>query len=95
MASVLVLHALEIDLDFVARLDLGRPSGLGEFLERNAALRFQPDVDEHAVAVDGDHGAFEDGALEAVDGAEGFFEEGGEIFLFGCRGAGRGIGHGV
>ena len=52
--AVLVFHALEIDLDRVADLDLGRLAGGGEFLERDAAFGLQADIDEGEVVLDGD-----------------------------------------
>ena len=79
--AVLVFHALEIDLDGVAGLDLGRLARRREFLERHAAFGFQADVDQHHVVLDGDDAALDDGAFEAGGGAERFVEERGEAFL--------------
>ena len=76
--AVLVFHALEIDLDGVADLDLGLLAGGGEFLERDAAFGFQSDIDEGEVVFDGDDDALEHAAFESVAGAERFFEERGE-----------------
>ena len=83
--AVLVLHAVEIDLDLVADLDFRRLAGLGEFLQGNAALGLQSDVDERGVALDGDDDALEDGALQTLDLAERFIEQGGEALLFRFR----------
>ena len=65
--AVFVLHAVEINLDIIADLELGGLAGLVEFFERDPALGFQSDVDQRAVALNGNDGAFEDGALEAID----------------------------
>jgi hypothetical protein len=51
--AVLVLHAIEIDLDHVADLDFRALSGSGKLLERHAALGFQADIDDRDVVFDG------------------------------------------
>ena len=43
---MLVFHAVEIDLDLVADLDLGLLARERELLERDAAFRFQADIDD-------------------------------------------------
>ena len=68
--AVLVFHALEIDLDHVADLDLRALPGRGEFLERDAAFGLQADIDEGGVVLDRDDGALEHGAFEAARSAE-------------------------
>src|SRR5579875_212089 len=79
--AVLALHALEEDLDRIARLELGCASGHAEFLERHTPLGFEADVDQHHVVLDGDDLALDHGALEPGGGAEAFIEERGEALL--------------
>jgi hypothetical protein len=79
--AVLVLHALEIDLDLVAGLQFRRLSGLREFLEGDPALRFEPDVDQRRVAFDRNDGALENRAFQALSLTEGFIEQGGKGFF--------------
>ena len=45
--AVLVFHPLEINLDGIAGLDLRRPARRREFAQRDAAFRFQSDIDQH------------------------------------------------
>src|SRR5262249_20800224 len=68
--AALVLHALQVHLDLVAALDLGSLARRGEFLQLNATLGLEADIDEGGVAFDGDDGALEDTALEAAAAAE-------------------------
>ena len=75
---MLVFHALEIDFDDVADLDLGALSRDGEFLERDAPFGLQADIDQDEFVFDSDDGALEHAAFEAGAGAEGFFQQGGE-----------------
>ena len=81
--AVLVLHPLEIDLDGVADMDLGFGASGGELLQRNAALRFEADIDQHGVVLDRDDPALDDGAFETVDDPERFIEERGKALF--CR----------
>ena len=54
--AVLVFHALEIDLDDVARLDLGAAGpASANSLSGDAAFGFQADIDQHHVVLDRDH----------------------------------------
>ena len=94
--AVLVFHALEIDFDGVAHLELGLLAGGGEFLELDAALGLQSDVDEGEIILDGDDDALEHAAFESVAGADRFLEQRGETVLaiFGGGGLSRGgFGH--
>ncbi len=75
---MLVFHALEIDFDDVADLDLVLLSGGGEFLERDAPFGLQADIDQDEFIFDSDDGALEHAAFEAGAGAEGFLEQRGE-----------------
>ena len=77
--AVLVLHAFEEDLDGVADIDLGRGAADGELLERDAALRFETDIDQREVVLDRDDLALDDGAFEARRDAERLVEQCGEL----------------
>ena len=80
--AVAVLVAVDVDVDHVADLHFGRFAGAAEFAHRNAAFGLQADVDGGEIAVGGDDGAFEHGALEAgVFAAEGFVQQVFEAFL--------------
>ena len=74
-----VLDALEIDLDLVADAGGGIAAVIGEFLEGDAALRLQADVDDGHVLFDGDDPALDDRALEGLVVAVGLVEKRGEI----------------
>ena len=78
--TVLVFHALEIDFDDVADLDLVLLSRSGEFLERDAPFGFQADIDQDEFIFDSDDGAFQHAAFETRAGAEGFLEQRSEQF---------------
>ena len=84
---MLVFHALEINFDDVADLDLGSLAGDGEFLEGDAAFGFETNVDQYHVVLDGDHMALDDRAFEAGGSTERFIEEGGKALL----GSGLGV----
>ena len=60
--------------------------GPHEFLERDAALGLQADVDDGEVLLDGDDDALDDGAFRHVVGAEALVEQGREILArrFSC-----------
>ena len=79
--AVLVLHPLEEDLDGVADMEIGLGAAGGEFLQRHAAFRFEADIDQHGIVLDGDDPAFDDRAFETVDHAQGFVEKRGKILL--------------
>src|SRR5882724_6343007 len=91
--TVLVFHALEIDLDGIADLDIGLLARLAEFLQLHTAFGFEADVDEGEIILDRDDDALQHAAFEAVAGPQGFLEEGGEIFLGWSRESG--LGHGA
>ena len=59
------LEALDIDLDLVAHLHLGRLPRRGELLERHAALHLQSDIDQGGVVLDCENGALDHASLEA------------------------------
>ena len=91
-----VLHALEIDLDGVAKLDLGGLAGNRELLQCHPSLGLEAHVDHRHVVLDGNHGARNDPAHQIISGAVGLVQEGGEI-LFDSRhflaAGGDGVGH--
>ena len=78
-AAVAVFVALDIELDHVAGLDFRLLAGDREFLQRDAAFGFQPDIDDGEFVGQADHAAGDDRAVEAGVAAEGFVEQGGEI----------------
>ena len=80
--AVLVLVALDVELDHVAGLHLGLGAGRAEFLQRDAALGLQADIDDGELVGEAEDAAGDDGAVEAGVLAEGFIEEGGEILAF-------------
>ncbi len=93
--AVLVLVALDVQLDGVAGLDVGLGAGRAEFLESDAAFGLQADIDDGEFVGEAEDAAGDDGAVEAGVLAEGFIEEGGEILALemvlhrgGCDGAG-------
>src|SRR6185437_12840973 len=63
--AVLVFHALEINFDGIAGLDLGRAARGREFLQCDAAFGFEADIDERHIVLDGDDDALDDRAFEA------------------------------
>src|SRR5579862_523933 len=79
--AVLVLHALEEDFDDVADLDLRPGAAGGEFLQRDAAFRFEADIDEGGIILDRDHTPLDDGAFEPVGDAKRLIEQRGKAFL--------------
>src|SRR5207237_7652947 len=81
--AVLVFDALEEDLDGIADMDFGLGAPDCEFLQRDTALRFEPDIDQRDVIFDADDAALDDGAFEAVGDAHGFIEQRGEALLVG------------
>ena len=86
--AVDVLDAVDIDLDFVADVELGLDAGDGrELAKRHAAFGLEADVDDDEVVLDRGDGALDDTALEAVGGAERLLEEGGEIVAGGVGGS--------
>ncbi len=94
--AVAVLVALDVELDDVAGLDLGLGAGRAEFLEGDAALGFQADIDDGEFIGEAEDPAGDDGAFEAGVPAEGLIEEGGETVAFEMvlHGSGRGRGAG-
>ena len=75
------LEALDVDLDLVADLHLGRLARCCEFLERNAAFHLEPDIDQGGVVLDRQHGALHDASLEARRVVEELVEHVGERLL--------------
>ena len=81
-----ILDPLEIDLDLVADAGGGIAAMIGEFLEGDAALRLQADVDDGHVLFDGDDPALDDRALEGLVIPVGLAEKRGEILARGRGG---------
>ncbi len=98
--AVLVLIALDIELDDVAGLHVGLGAGRAEFLQCDTALRLQADIDDGVFVGEAEDAAGDDGAVEAGILAEGFIEERGEVLASemvlhrGRRGSGAGDGGG-
>ena len=86
-----VLHSLQIDFDIIADLELGLPSGPGEFTQGHASFGFQTDVDDGEFLFDADDLALDDGTFLQVSAAEGFIEQLGEVFTRGCCSGGHGV----
>ncbi len=74
-----VLDSLEIDLDLVADLEVGRLAVQAEFLDRHPAFRLGADVDDREVLLDRDHLALDDAAFGEVVDLECLREQGGKI----------------
>ena len=79
--AVLVLAALEEDVDLVAFLDADAAVGLRELVERDRAFGLVADVDDDVVLADVDDLAFDDVAFFEVFAFEGLFEQGCEALL--------------
>ena len=77
--AVAVFIPLDIQLDHVAGLDVRLGAGRAEFLEGDAALGLQADIDDGEFVGQAQHAAGDDGAVEAGICAECFVEERGEI----------------
>src|SRR6516225_5553601 len=75
-----ILDPLEIDLDGVADLDLGRAARCREFAQRHAAFGLRPDIDDGKVLLDADDGALDHGSFLRAAGGEGLFKQLGKIF---------------
>ena len=74
--AVVVLAALDVDVDRVAGLDRGLALRVGELVEGDDALALAADVDDDVVALHGDDRAFDDLAFFAeVAGVDAGFEE--------------------
>src|SRR5262245_54170445 len=65
-----VLDPLEIDFNLIADLEIGLPSGSGEFAQRHASLGLQTDVDDGEFLFDADDPSFDDGTFLHVPAAE-------------------------
>ena len=79
--AVLVLAALEEDVDLVALLDADRAVGLRELVERDLSFGLVADVDDDVVLADLDHRAADDVAFFDVLVLEALFEQCGEALL--------------
>ena len=85
-----VLDPLEIDLDFVADARRRVAAVIGEFLQRDATLGLQTDVDQRHILFDGDDAALDDRTFERLVGAIGLVQKGGKIL---ARRRGGSYGH--
>src|SRR6202044_486144 len=75
--AVVVLAALDVDVDDVARLDRVLALGVGELAQGDHPLALSADVDDHAVALNGDDRPFDDLPFFAeLSTLEAGFEEG-------------------
>src|SRR6266481_378214 len=72
---VLVLHALEIDFDDVADMQLGFGAPGDELLERYAAFRFEADIDQRNIVLQSDNPALDHSAFEAARDTERFIKK--------------------
>ena len=80
-----VLDALQVDLDRVADLELGRLAGNGELAHRHAAFHLQADVDHGQVLLDGGDRALDDAALEGIVVGQRFAQQRGEVVARGVE----------
>ncbi len=87
-----ILHALEVDFDGVADLDVGGLAGDREFAQRHAAFRLEADVDDGEILLDRGHDALHDAAFEGIFLGQAFAQQRGEIFARGVHFT-RGNGH--
>src|SRR5690606_7276311 len=74
-----VLDAVEIDLDLIADMDVGRFAGVREFLQIDAAFHLVADVDDGLARLDGDDLALDDRTLFGGVDLEAVVEEGFEF----------------
>ena len=88
------LETLDVDLDRIADLDLGRVARGRELLQRHAAFGLQPDVDHRLVVLDRDHVAGDHGAFDPIPVEERLVQHGGEVVGRGHRRGGGGLGCG-
>src|SRR4029077_16812524 len=72
---VLVLHALKIDFDNVANMQLRFAAPGDELLERYAAFRFEADINQRGVVLQSDNPALDHSAFEAARDTERFIEK--------------------
>ena len=72
--AVAVLHALQIHVDRVPDLELRLAAGRREFLERDPALGFQPDIDQRRVVLDTDDGSLHHRSFGGLAFGEALFE---------------------
>src|SRR5215470_13811791 len=70
-----VLDALEIDVDLVADVEVGRAARHAEFFEGYAAFGFEPDVDHGDVFLDPDDGALDDATFLQRGSRERFLKK--------------------
>jgi hypothetical protein len=75
-----VFDAIDIDLDFVADLDVGLHAGHCELAHRHTAFALEADIDENHIVLDAGYGALDDAAFKAaIRTAERFIEKRREI----------------
>ena len=78
--AVAVLVALDVELDDVAGLDVGRGAGDAEFLQCDAALALEADIDDRELLGQADDAAGDDGAVEPGVAAQRLVEKGRKVF---------------
>ena len=91
--AILVFHALDIDFDLVADIDVGLLAGRRQFLQRNAAFGLQADIDDDGVAFHADDEAANDATFDVGVLAKALGEKIGKVFgcgvsrtgVFGCQ----------
>ena len=62
--AILVFHALDIDFDLVADIDVGLLAGCRQFLQRNATFGLQANIDDDGVAFHADDEAANDATFD-------------------------------
>ena len=85
-----VLDALQVDLDLVADLQLGRLAVDGELAQGDAAFGLEADVDDGEILLDADDATFDDAAFEQILLGEAFGEQRGELVARGAEVLGNG-----
>jgi len=74
-----ILHAVKVNLNFVAHVDIRGFAGVCEFFQIDAAFHFVADVDDGLTRFDSDDAAFDNRALFGGGNFKAFFQKGFEI----------------